>query len=105
MADGGYSRVPCLFRIDYTHGLDFPNLSNQERESIRNAVGRRALINVLPKIDPLVRATSESKSIDGASKSKTGGIKDYLKEYKTEDAAWCASMQREYGSGFEIAVV
>ena len=105
MADGGYSRVPCLFRIDYTHGLDFPNLSDQERESIRNAVGRRALINVLPKIDPLVRATSESKSIDGASKSKTGGIKDYLKEYKTEDAAWCASMLREYGSGFEIAVV
>jgi hypothetical protein len=105
MADGGYSRVPCLFRIDYTHGLDFPNLSNQERESIRNAVGRHALINVLPKVDPLMRATSESKSLDGASKSKSGGVKDILKDYRDEDKAWIASMQREYGSGFEIAVV
>lgn len=105
LADGGFSRVPAMFRIDYTHGLDFPNRTNAERESIRNAVGRRALINVLPKVDPLVRATSESKSIDGASKSKTGGIKDYLKEYKEEDKAWIASMLREYGSGFEIAVV
>jgi hypothetical protein len=105
MQDAGYSRVPLLFRILYTHGLDFPNLPTGQKESIRQAVGRNALINLLPRIDPLARKPSQSQALDGATRSRTGGVRDLIKDYREEEAEWVKEIMREYGMHFDLAVV
>jgi hypothetical protein len=87
------SRIPLLFRIQYTHGLDFPNLDPATKESFRNAIGRNCLINLLPIIDPLIRNPS------------TSGLRDLLKTYQEEETRWIQVTQREYGSGVDMIVV
>ena len=105
MQTGGWSRVPLLFRIEYTHGLDFPNLEASQKEAIRHAVGRNALIELLPRIDPLLRTTSESMSIDGASSSESSGAKDIIKAFREEETAFVDELKREYGMHFDMVVV
>ncbi len=105
VARGDYSRVPMLFRIEYKAGLDFPNLSPAQKESIRRAVCRNALINLFPRIDPMVRKGSESLSLDGASRSKSNQITQIIQTYKEEEKQWVSEIMREYGTNVDIAVV
>ena len=105
MNDSGYSRIPLLFRVTYTHGLDFPNLPPSEKSSIRNAVGRRAMINLLPRIDPIMRRPSESKSVDGASKSRSGGMKEILKDYREDEKVWVHNMRNRYARNMDMTIV
>lgn len=103
--DGGYNRIPLLFQIEYRHGLwEFPEFTPAHKESMRNAVARHALINLLPRIDPLVRKTSESKSIDGASKSRSGGVSDIIKTYREEEEKWVDEIKREFAMHIDMAV-
>lgn len=105
MQSGGFSRIPALFRIEYAHGLwGYPDITEAQKESVRYAVGRNALINLLPRIDPLVRKTSESKSIDGASKSRSGGVADMIKTFREDEEKWCDELKREYGMHLNMAV-
>ena len=105
MQGGIYSRVPQLFRIEYTHGLDFPTLDDVKKEAIRKAIGRNALIQILPIIDAKVRLKSQSLSMDGVSSSESSGIDQLLKDMREDEAKWAEEMKREYGIGFEITVV
>ncbi len=105
MQGGIYSRVPQLFRIEYTHGLDFPTLDDAKKEAIRRAIGRNALIEILPKIDAKVRLISQSLSMDGVSSSESSGIDRLLKDLREDETKWTEEMKREYGIGYEITVV
>ena len=102
---GEFSRIPLLFRILYTGGLDWMNLEPQKKESIRQAVGTRALINILPKIDPYIRKQSISRSIDGASKSVSSGMNTVIKQYQEQDKEFVKTIQRELGTNLDMGVI
>jgi hypothetical protein len=104
IAGSSYDRIPMLFRIEYTDGLDFANLPAPEKESIRNAVGRRALINLLPKVDPSLRNQSESLSLDGASHSASSGMTKVIEGYIEEEKKWTKSIMKQYGTHVDFAV-
>lgn len=103
--DGSFSRVPLLFNITYTAGLNFPKLAEPEKESIRRAVAKSAFIELAPLIDPLMRQPSLSRSVDGASRSQSGGLKDLLKQYQEDIKKWRNDMTRKYGTDVDMAVV
>ena len=105
VAGGGHSRVPVLFRVEYTHGLDFPRQAENEKESIRAAICRNALRLVLPRIDPSMRFTSNSNSIDGASFSQSSNVPNILKSYEEDEKKWIAEMKSRYITDFNIAVL
>ena len=105
MADGAFNRIPLLFNIDYTHGLNYPVLPEAEKASIRWAIGRNALINLLPRVDPSVRFPSQSTSGDGVSKSQSSQVKDLVKDYREEEDAWVKDYARQYAKHFDIVVV
>ena len=98
------SRIPGLFRIIYTAGMDFPNLSDPDKESIRKAICRNSFITLKPLIDPIMRERSISKSIDGASKSSSGGMDIIIKQFKEDEKEWISLMQKELGTTISFAV-
>jgi len=98
------SRIPGLFRIIYTAGLDFPNLPDPDKESIRKAICRNSFITLKPLIDPIMRERSISKSIDGASKSISGGLDIIIKQFKEDEKEWISLMQKEIGTTISFAV-
>ena len=104
MQDGGYNRLPALFRVTYTHGLDFPNLPQNEREYMRHAICRSALMKALPQIDPIVRQTSISKSIDGVSKSKSGGMQQMMQQWQAEEDRFKFDLMRKYGTHIDMVI-
>ena len=98
------SRIPGLFRIVYTAGMDFPNLPDTDKESIRRAICRNSFMTLKPLIDPIMRERSISKSIDGASKSISGGLDIIIKQFKEDEKEWIALMQKEIGTSISFAV-
>jgi hypothetical protein len=98
------SRIPGLFRIIYTAGMDFPNLPDQDKESIRKAICRNSFMMLKPLIDPIMRERSISKSIDGASKSVSGGLDLIIKQFKEDEKEWISLMQKELGTTISFAV-
>lgn len=103
---GGFPRVPLLFHIEYTHGLDFFNLSEAEKAKIRNAICRNALITILPMIDPYFRVSSRSISIDGASKSYSAGqLLQILKDLREDEQKFVDSLRRKYARNVPMVVV
>lgn len=101
----GWNRVPLLFRIEYTCGIDYPNLPTHKKAGIRQAVAREALISLLPRIDPQARVLSESSSIDGVSHSQNAGVHDIIKELRSQQARWAKAFMMEYGTHMDITVV
>jgi hypothetical protein len=98
------SVIPSLFHYTYTYGLNFITLDQSMKESIRQAISRNTLIRLLPIIDPSVRITSSSKSMDGVSKSQTSGIAAMLKEFKEEEKQWVADIKMKYGTMIDMAI-
>jgi hypothetical protein len=103
-----YTRVPCLFRIQYHAGLDFDTLSSSQQDSIRYALGRHALIGILSLLNPRGSA-SESLSIDGASQSvsfaKGGEYGQLMVQLQLEEKDWLMFMLREYGMEIQMECV
>ncbi len=104
MNSGNFNRVPFLFRITYTYGLDFVNLPEQEKEGIRQAIARHTIIQLLPILDPSVRITNDSKTIDGVTKSQNSGMAALLKTYSEEEKEWLREYRRKYALDFDMAV-
>ena len=57
-----------------------------------------------PLIDPIMRERSISKSIDGASKSISGGLDIIIKQFKEDEKEWISLMQKELGTTISFAV-
>jgi hypothetical protein len=105
MNSGSFNRIPFLFRIKYTYGLNFPTLPDAEKEAIRQAIGCHTLIKILPILDPSVRVTSGSKSIDGVSKSQNSGMAALLKTYEEQEKIFVNNIKRKYALHFDMGVV
>jgi hypothetical protein len=114
MNTGSFNRVPFLFRIEYSYGLNFGNapahpsfpiMSDAEKESIRQAISCHTLIKLLPIFDPSVRITGGSKSIDGVSKSQSSGMAALLKTYEEQEAKIISNIKRKYALHFDMGIV
>ncbi len=100
---GGVHYYPDFFLYTYEAGLDWANLDVEEKNSIKNAVGRRVALNMLPNLDTHRGISSESKSIDGASASRSytssatfGEHSAALKQYQKQDSAWIDEFKGRY---------
>jgi hypothetical protein len=103
-AMGERSRIPGLFRIVYTAGMDFPNLPAPKKERIRRLVSRNCFCQIMPRIDSLMRETSLSQSIDGASLSRSSGIPKIIEQFQKDETRDLAMFRQELGTNIAIAV-
>lgn len=99
----GYERLPLFFHIDYTAGLNFQALPENEKNNIKMAIGRRAAINVLPKLDDRMGISAESTSQDGISQSVSytasamyGQYSAQIEQYKKDDEKWVEKFRRKH---------
>lgn len=106
MARGwGASRLPNVFRVSYTHGLDFLNLEETEQSSIRMAICRRAMLNGLPRISPEVIKGSKSSSADGVSYSETNRGIEWLNIAREADVKYVLNMKRRYNTALRSITI
>ena len=98
-------RVPAMFRVDYKTGLIYSGTDPNEREAIRQAVARRALVNILPIIDPTVRQPSFSEGLDGVSTSRSYGTDRMMKDYREQEKQFIHDLRTEYGRNIDMVVV
>jgi hypothetical protein len=103
---GSYGgRIPNVFRVSYTHGLDFMNLHEVEQTGIRSAIARKTMLKSLPRISPEVVTGNESASVDGVSYSKFNRGIEYLKMQQEEEKVWINTMRRKYNKEFKFITV
>lgn len=100
---GGVHYYPDFFLYTYVAGLDWDNLDVDEKTGIKNAIGRRVALNMLPNLDVHRGIASESASIDGASTSRSftssatfGEHSAALKEYKEQEKKWVDGFKKKY---------
>jgi len=99
----GSSYIPDFFSYDYYAGLDWDNIDSNEKTDIRNAIGRRVALNMLPNLDVHRGLSSESKSVDGVSKSVSytssaiyGEHSAAIEAYQKQEAAWIQNFKKKY---------
>jgi len=102
---GGMDRIPDVFKVSYTHGLDFMNLDEIEQSNIRTAIARRAMINALPRISPDIVKGSESQAVDGVSYSQNNRGFEWLQHEKASEREWINAFRRKYNTQVEFAVM
>lgn len=100
---GESSYVPDFFEYDYTHGLQWSTLALKEKNNIKNAIGRRVALNMLPNLDTHRGISSESRSLDGGSSTRSytssatfGEHSAALKQYAEAEKKWINSFKRKY---------
>jgi hypothetical protein len=98
----GAPRLPAVFRISYTYGIDFMNIPEEEQAEIRLAIARRALLNGLGSISPAVLNQSVQKSVDGASYGVTRNGFAYLQELKGNEKDWVETYKRRYNKHIKM---
>ena len=98
------SRIPGLFRIKYTAGMDFPNLPPQKKERIRRLVSRNCFCQIMPRFDSLMREANISQSIDGASLSTTSGIPKIIEQFQKDEARDINMFMKEIGTNISFAI-
>jgi hypothetical protein len=103
--NNSFERIPAMFRVSYKSGLVYPGCDEIEKESIRLSVCKQALVELLPKIDPAMRISSGSESLDGGSKSKSYQVKDILKSYKEEINDFAEDLRMKYGRNVDMVIV
>jgi hypothetical protein len=102
---GGLGRVPGFFNYTYETGLFTDQTDQNEKESIRFAIGRRAMIKVLPFLDPIMRMNSQSESLDGQSATISYNSREYLKSLKEEDKEFVYTMRKNYARNIGAVII
>lgn len=102
---GNLERIPLFFRVSYKTGLLYSGCDPTEKESIRQLISRRALINILPIIDPSIRITSKSESIDGVSSSNSYAGDRYIKMLKEAEDEYIHYLRKKYSRNVEMVIV
>lgn len=101
--------VPDFFEYTYQSGLDWTNLSSQERNSIKMAIGRRVALNMLPNLDVHRGLSSQSRSIDGASVAQSftssamyGEHSAALEIFGKQEKEWINLFKRKYANRLQV---
>lgn len=98
-------RIPALFRITYKTGLFFSGQEEQEKEAVRQAVCRRALMKILPTIDPSVRMPSWSEGIDGVSTSWSYANDRMFQMFRDQEEEFCFNLKMKYGRNIDAIII
>jgi len=92
---GEANHIPDFFHITYEAGLDWDNLPANLKRNFRTAIARRVALQMLPNLDVHRGISSETRSVDGASTSKSytssatfGEHSAALEEYKKQETDW-----------------
>jgi len=104
-SNSNIERIPNMFRITYKTGLIYEGCDKIEKEDIRQAVSRRALIKLLPILDPSVRQRSRSEGIDGVSSNRSYGTSDLIKTMKEEELVYIHDLRMKYGRNIDMVIV
>lgn len=104
-SNSNIERIPNMFRLSYKTGLIYDGCDKIEKEGIRQAVSRRALIKILPIIDHSLRQRSRSEGIDGVSSSRSYGTNDLIRGLKEEEAVYIHELRMKYGRNVEMVIV
>lgn len=101
LGEGNY--VPDFFEYDYVHGLQWSTIDTAQKNDIKNAIGRRVALNMLPNLDTHRGLSSESRSLDGGSTTRSytssatfGEHSAALKQYEVAEKKWINSFKRKY---------
>jgi hypothetical protein len=104
--DSALSRIPNMFVCSYRTGLVFPGCDEGEKESIRQAICKKAFKASIPIIDPGIRQTSRTEGIDGTSSSRNyGGYDKLLERIDKEEDEFVFDLMKKYGKLAEMVVV
>jgi hypothetical protein len=101
----GAARVPDVFRVSYTHGLNFTSLESSEQAAITLNIGRKAMLFALGRISPDVIKGSESQSMDGVSYSSSNRGIEWLEFERSELKDWIEKGKRKYNTQLKIVCV
>lgn len=105
ISGGLLDRIPNMFHITYKSGLWYSGTDPVEKEGLRLAVSRRALMNLMPLIDPASRKASVSESIDGVAGSESYQIAKLREDLKKDEEQYVLKTQRKYGKGLNAVIV
>lgn len=104
-------RIPLFFDISYYAGFDWDVISEQLKNEIRFAVGRRAAINIFAKLDSAMGYSAKSKSMDGVSESVSytasamyGQYSAQIEQFKKDDEAWIKAFRKKYNRDMFITI-
>jgi hypothetical protein len=106
---GGANYVPDFFSYDYTAGLDFNAMAKRHREELKNAISRRVALNMLPNLDIHRGMSSESRSIDGGSVSRSftssatfGEHSAAIERYQKDELKWINIFKRRHLTRLQV---
>lgn len=109
---GGFERIPLFFDFTYKAGLDWDNLGEGDQLAIMNAIGRKAAIDLLQKLDSRMGISSESKSMDGVSESTSytssamyGQYSAQIEQYQKDHERWVDQFKRRYNKNLPMVSV
>lgn len=102
--------VPDFFEYSYQSGLEWTSLTSQERNSIKQAIGRRVALNMLPNLDVHRGLSSQSRSIDGASVTDSftssaiyGEHSAALEKFQKQEKEWIDLFKRKYANRLQVS--
>lgn len=98
-------RIPSMFNVTYRTGVIHAGSDHNEKEMIRQAVCKRALMDLLPIIDPSVRQPSKTEAIDGVSSSRSYGNDNLFKLFKEQEDEFCLQLMKKYARNIDMVVV
>lgn len=100
----GAPRIPDMFRVSYTYGIDFMNVNEAEQAEIRGAISRQALIKGT-RISPEFLTGSVSQAVDGASYSVGYRGLEWLQNEKEQLTKWIDAFKRKYNKQFKTIAI
>ncbi|HEX2868727.1 MAG TPA: hypothetical protein VHO03_16925 [Ignavibacteriales bacterium] len=98
-------RVPGMFQVSYKTGLIYSGTDPMEKEMIRQAVARRALVKMMPVIDPAARTPSRTEGIDGVTATMSYSMDKLLQGFKEEEEQFKRDIMMKYGKTVEMTIV
>lgn len=102
---GGIERIPCFFHATYRTGIFSASTDKSEKEMIRQLVSRRALVKLLPVVDPGFRQTGRTEGIDGVSSSRSYAGDRFLNIFQQQEEETCKFLMQKYGKSFELIIL
>lgn len=102
---GNYERIPNMFYVKYKAGIFTKNQDAALKESIRNAVSKRALKNVIGLTDPKQTLQSVSESKDGVSSSESYATDKLMDKWEKDEEKLIFNLRKRYGKNVNVAML
>jgi len=105
MGQSGLSRIPSMFQVTYKSGVITEDTHDNDKEMIRKAVCNRAMLELMPIVDPMARLSNRSESIDGVSASENYNSNTFMQLLTQKEDEFCTNLMREYARNIDCVVV